>query len=433
MGYLDWQASERDAKNATATANTAKAAADAAIAAAVQATSKAPSNKIEQGAQQAAIDKANAAVAAYNTAAKDAQQWTAFSQDWFGAGTGDPAKIYAPLSLSVGADVKPIARYVVSSYYSGTGANRVLITVYSDGTTSSSPAPDTTTTTSTTTLTDTAAKEAARQSIITVLTDRFAKYGLAGLAAKIKELAIDGATEATITIGLQETDEYKLRFAANQDRIKKGLAVLTPAEYITLEDTYRQVLRAYGLKQFDNDAYVKQFISNDVSPTELSNRVVAAVQRVQNADPAVATQLKSYYGIGNEDMVAYVLDPEQQFQKIQRQIAAAEIGVAAGRQGLEAGVGVAEQLAAQGVTQAEAQKGYATIADILPTAEKLSSIYGTTMEGYDQAKAEQEVFNSLASAQRARQKLTAREIAQFSGQSGLSKASLTAPKTAGQI
>lgn len=433
MGYLDWQASERDAKNATATANTAKANADAAIAAAIQATSSAPTNKIQQSAQEQAIAKANAAVEAYNAAAKDAQQWTAFSQDWFGAGTGDPTKIYAPISLNVGANVKPIARYVVSSYYSGTGANRVLITVYSDGTTSSSPAPDTTTTTSTTTLTDTAAKEAARQSIITILTDRFAKYGLSGLAAKIKELAIDGATEATITIGLQETDEYKLRFSANQNRISKGLAVLTPAEYITLEDTYRQVLRAYGLKQFDNDAYVKQFIANDVSPTELSNRVVAAVQRVQNADPAVAMQLKSYYGIGSEDMVAYVLDPEQQFQKIQRQIAASEIGVAAARQGLEAGVGVAEQLAAQGVTQAEAQKGYATIADILPTAEKLSSIYGSTMEGYDQAKAEQEVFNSLASAQRARQKLTAREIAQFSGQSGLSKASLSAPKTAGQI
>jgi len=433
MGYLDWQASERDSKNATAAANTAKAAADTAIAAAIQATASAPTNKFQQTAQEAAIEKANAAVAAYNTAAKDAQTWSAFSQDWFGAGTGDPTKIYSPTTLSVGADVKPIARYAVNSYYSGTGASRVLITVYSDGTTSSSPAPDTTTTTSTTTVTDTAAKEANRQSIITILTDRFAKYGLSGLAAKIKELAIDGATEATISIGLQETDEYKLRFSANQNRISKGLAVLTPVEYITLEDTYRQVLRAYGLKQFDNDAYVKQFIANDVSPTELSNRVVSAVQRVQNADPAVALQLKSYYGIGSEDMVAYVLDPEQQFQKIQRQIAASEIGVAAGRQGLQAGVGVAEQLAAQGVTQAEAQKGYATIADILPTAEKLSSIYGSTMEGYDQSSAEQEVFNSLASAQRARQRLTAREVAQFSGQSGMSKASLSAPKTAGQI
>lgn len=270
-----------------------------------------------------------------------------------------------------------------------------------------------------------AAKYNERISIYSSMADRFNKYGLTGLANKIKELAIAGATEATITLQLQETPEYQQRFAANADRLKKGLSVLTPAEYVNVEDSYRQVLRAYGLKQFDNDAYVRQFIANDMSPTELSNRVVTAVQRVQNADPAIINQLKQYYGIGASDMVAYVLDPEQQFQKIERQIAASEIGVAAGRQGLTAGVSVAEQLAAQGVSQAEAQKGYATIADILPTAEKLSDIYGTTLGEYRQAEGEQEVFNSLASAQRKRQKLTAREIAAFSGASGTNRTSLT--------
>lgn len=268
-------------------------------------------------------------------------------------------------------------------------------------------------------------KETNRQSIITILQDRFAKYGLTGLGNKIKELAIDGATEATITLGLQETDEYKTRFKANEERLKKGLTVLQPAEYLNLEDGYRQVLRSYGLTAFDNDAYVQQFISNDVSAAELSNRVVTAVQRVQNADPAISKQLRDYYGIGSTDLVAYVLDPNQQMQKIERQVAAAEIGVAAGRQGLKAGVQVAEQLAAQGISQAEAQKGYATIADILPTAEKLSAIYGSTTEKYGQNEAEQEVFNSLASAQRARQKLSSLEVAQFGGSSGLARGGLT--------
>ena len=276
------------------------------------------------------------------------------------------------------------------------------------------------------------AAEIARADAFEAMKARFKQYGLESLAAKIKDLAISGASETTVTLQLQETPEYKTRFAANESRIKKGLQVLSPGEYLTMEDTYRQTLRAYGLTQFDNDAYVKQFIANDVSPTELSNRVVTAVQRVRNADPAIALQLREYYGIGQEDLVAYVLDPEQQFQKIQRQVAASEIGVAAGRQGLKAGVGVAEQLAAQGVTQAEAQKGYATIADILPTAEKLSSIYGTTMDTYGQSEAEQEVFNSLASAQRTRQKLTAREVASFSGAAGTGKASL-ASQTRGQI
>ena len=267
--------------------------------------------------------------------------------------------------------------------------------------------------------------EQERKSIVAVLTDRFQKYGLGSLINKIKDLAIDGATESTITLALQESEEYKTRFKANETRIAKGLKVLTPAEYLNNEDGYRQVLRSYGLKQFDTDAYVQQFIANDMSPTEFSNRVVTAVQRVQNADPAILQQLRQYYGVGQQDLVAYVLDPEQQFQKIERQVAASEIGVAAGRQGLKAGVSVAEQLAAQGVTQAEAQKGYATIADILPTAEKLSDIYGTTLDAYGQSEAEQEVFNSLASAQRKRQNLTKREVAAFSGAAGTNKTSLT--------
>ena len=277
------------------------------------------------------------------------------------------------------------------------------------------------------------AKEANRQSAIAAVTARFKQYGLDSLANKIRDLAIDGATEATITLALQETPEYQLRFAANADRIKKNLSVLSPAEYISLEDSYRQVLRSYGLTQFDNDTYVKQFISNDVSAAELSNRVVTAVQRVQNADPAILSQLTDYYGIGRGDLVAYVLDPSQQFQKIQRQVAAAEIGVAAAKQGLQSNVAVSEQLAAQGVSQAEAQKGYATIADILPTATKLSEIYGATMDTYDQSTAEQEVFNQLASAQRKRQQLTAREIASFSGSSGLARGGLSEGKAAGQI
>lgn len=268
-------------------------------------------------------------------------------------------------------------------------------------------------------------KTADRISTSQMLADRFQKYNLSSLAPKIKELAINGANEATIMLELQETEEYKQRFKANQDRIKKGLAVLDPGTYLQVEDGYRQVLRSYGLNQFDTDDYVSKFIANDMSPTEFSNRVVTAVQRVQNADPALIKQLNDFYGINSQGLLAYVLDPEQEFPKIQRQIAAGEIGVAAGRQGLQVGVSVADQLAAQGITEAEAQKGYATIADILPTAEKLSSIYGTTLEGYGQSEGEQEVFNSLASAQRKRQKLTAREVAAFSGSAGAARTSLS--------
>jgi len=263
-----------------------------------------------------------------------------------------------------------------------------------------------------------------RESIIALMTDRLTRYNLQSLVPTIKRLAQEGANETTITLALQDSEEYKRRFKANEDRVKKGLQVLTPAEYLNLEDGYRQILRSYGLNQFDTDDYVSQFISNDVSAAELSNRVVTAVQRVRNADPAIAQTLRDFYGIGDTDLVAYVLDPNQQMPKIQTQVAAAEIGAAARVQGIQPGVSVAEQLARQGITQAEAQRGYATIANILPSAQKLSNIYGTTLEGYGLAEAEQEVFNTLASAQRKRQRLTEREIAEFGGSSGAARTSL---------
>jgi len=364
---------------------------------------------------------------------------------------------------------KKSTAFVTGTSFIGFGANRILRTFYSDGTYVDTPAPETTDTGAISkNSTDPAlialieslkaqnasfaaaqaaaarqaqidaqaAMEAAtkqkRESALAVLTDRFSRYGLASLVPKIRELITSGASEDTIALQLQDTEEYKQRFIANQDRLKKGLAVLDPGTYIGLEDRYRQILRAYGLKQFDNDAYVTQFLANDVSPEELSSRVVTAVQRVQNADPAVSGMLKQFYGIGTTDMVAYVLDPSQQFPKIERQVAAAEIGVAAARQGLTAGVNVAEQLAAQGITQAEAQRGYSTIANILPQATKLSEIYTDVLDQYGQAEAEQEVFNSLASAQRKRQRLAEREIAAFSGQSGLGRGSLGST-TGGQI
>jgi hypothetical protein len=58
-------------------------------------------------------------------------------------------------------------------------------------------------------------------------------------------------------------------------------------------------------------------------------------------------------------------------------------------------------LAAQGISQAEAQKGYATIADILPTAQNLSDIYGRVrLTDMDKQKQNKKYLISLASAQR---------------------------------
>lgn len=392
------QQSEADRLAAEEAARKAKADADAAAAAAA----KAAAEEQARLAAQLAAAQAAAAAAANASAAEKARLEKA-AADAAAALAAANAANAARNNLNVGGNV-----FIPGTPAAGSmGAADILAKQYAEQQAQREKE-----------------QQMQRESIISIMSDRLKRYNLTGLIPTIKRLAQEGATESTITFALQETEDYKRRFKANEDRIKKGLQVLTPAEYLNLEDGYRQILRSYGLNQFDTDDYVNQFISNDVSAAELSNRVVTAVQRVRNADPAIAATLRDYYGIGDTDLVAYVLDPNQQFPKIQTQVSAAEIGAAARLQGLQPGVAVSEQLARQGVTQAEAQRGYATIADSLPTAEKLSGIYNKALPSYGLAEAEQDVFNTLASAQRKRRDLIGREIAEFGGATGLSRSAL---------
>jgi len=273
-----------------------------------------------------------------------------------------------------------------------------------------------------------AANKQARQSAWDTLYNEFSKYGLGSLVDGIKGLIMDqSASPSQFAIALQNTDAYKARFSANQDRIKAGLRALNPAEYIGLEDQYQNIMRTYGLpaSYYTKDATGKQsgfdkFLANDVSAAELEDRIATAQQRVINSNPEVLQALKQFYpDINNADILAYALDPQNALTAIHRKVTAAEIGGAALSQGLQAQGGTAESLAGLGVTKAQAQQGYTDIAGMLPTASKLSDIYG--QGAYTQGTAEAEVFNTAgaASAAAKRKKLTGLETAAFSGSSGV--------------
>ena len=171
-----------------------------------------------------------------------------------------------------------------------------------------------------------------------------------------------------------------------------------------------------------------KFISNDVSAAELEDRIATAQKRVINADPAVTDALRQFYpDITNADILAYTLDPTNALENIKRKVTAAEIGGAALGQGLATGVARAEELAKYGVTKAQAQQGYGTIGEFLPTAEKLGDIYANQGLGdYNQAVAEAEVFGTAGAAEAAkkRKKLSALEQAQFGGQAGTTQGAL---------
>ena len=277
-----------------------------------------------------------------------------------------------------------------------------------------------------------AERKAERQSAYDLLYSEFAQYGLESLVEPLKGLITSGASPAEFTIKLRESEPYKKRFAANAQRITKGLRALDEADYLALEDQYQNVMRQYGLPEsyYTKDATGKQpgfeqLIANDISNLELGDRLMVAQDRVLKSNPEVMAALKAFYpGINNGDILAYTLDPKNAIKEIQRKVTTAEIGGAAARSGLTTNVSDAEYLQRYGVTKETATQGYTTIAGGLQRGSQLASIYGE--DPYTQATAETEVFNvpGAAEARKQRQKITGLEKATFGGQTGITQGTL---------
>jgi hypothetical protein len=272
-----------------------------------------------------------------------------------------------------------------------------------------------------------AGQKADRQSAYDLLFQQFNQYGLGSLVEPLKGLITTGASPAEFTIRLRETPQYQKRFAANAERTAKGLTAISEAEYLGLEDQYQNIMRNYGLPA---DYYARgdmgmqegfnKFIANDVSAAELEDRVITAQSRVMNSNPEVLDSLKKFYpGITNGDILAYALDPQKALTDIKRKVTAAEIGGAATQAGLGLTGTRAEELGAAGITKAQAQQGFQTVAEVAPRGGMLADIY--KQNPYTQQTAEAEVFGIAGSTEAARQrkKLTSLETAAFSGSAGV--------------
>ena len=276
-------------------------------------------------------------------------------------------------------------------------------------------------------------KKRSGESAYALLYAEFAQYGLGALVEPLQSYIQDGLSSAEFTLRLRETAAYKKRFAANAQRVAKGLTALSEAEYIGLEDQYQEIMRNYGLpasyyEKGDLGVQVgfEKFLANDVSAAELEDRVVTAQKRVINANPEVADALKQFYpDITNGDILAYTLDPTQGLEAIKRKVTAAEIGGAAMAQKLGTSASRAEELAKYGVTKETAQRGFEVVAQAAPRGGQLAAIYG--QDPYTQQTSETEIFNLAGSAEAAkkRKKISGLEEATFGGQSGLTQGALS--------
>lgn len=267
----------------------------------------------------------------------------------------------------------------------------------------------------------TAGLTGANRDAARALINLFESYGLGTLAPKIVEMIQKGFSADTVSIELQQTSEYKNRFAANAVRLKKGLPVLSPAEYISAESAYRQLMSSSGLPVgfYDSQKDFQKFLENDVSPTEVKSRIDVATEAVRRAPTETLSYFEKWYSKG--DMIAYALDPAKAAPLVEQRIKAAEAAGIAARQGVTLSRSTAEGIGATGATFDQIQSGLGFVASESQATKKLSDIYGGDNVTTDDLVAE--AFQSDAKAALKRTKLASQERAAFGGTTGVGSAS----------
>lgn len=252
-------------------------------------------------------------------------------------------------------------------------------------------------------------------------------------AATIQALIEDPASAKSSDPAIAAlANAWNTRFSGNVAREKAGLTPLSPADYISTENSYKAVMARAGISASSplmDPSYFGQLMANDLSPAEVQQRVTAATEAVTTTDPFTLQQLQQNFGLTQEDMVHHLLDPNTAASVIQQKVQASQIQGEAGRQNLALNQQNAMTLAAQGVTQAQAAAGFTNIGTQLGAQQQLASMYGMQPNQVGNELTAQQFNSNINGVSAAKAnidlaRLRAQEVNQFSGSSGASKGSL---------
>lgn len=251
-------------------------------------------------------------------------------------------------------------------------------------------------------------------------------YGLEGVAETIATIRRENPEiSSTDLLTLLKTDprynsSYLTRFAGNAELMRKGLPTLDDKSYLKAEKEYENIFKAYGTTGLANRAMYAKLIGNSMDAVDVTERLQIGYDRLK-ADPFAEEAFRRFYpGLSNGDIVAAMLDPEEQIPALKRKAAAAEIGGSALAQGLQTSQVSAESLAAFGINKAGAQTGYRYIAQALPRGQFLAEIAPEENVKYTQGLAEDITFRKNVEAEKKQAAIVNKELGRFGGESGTS-------------
>jgi hypothetical protein len=258
------------------------------------------------------------------------------------------------------------------------------------------------------------------------LANTLKSYGLEGIAETIATIRRENPEISSADLlALLKTDPryntaYLTRFAGNAELMKKGLPTLDDKSYLKAEKEYENIFKAYNTTSLANRAMYAKLIGNSMDAVDVTERLQIGFDRLK-ADPFAEKAFRQFYpSLSNGDIVAAMLDPEEQLPALKRKAAAAEIGGSALAQGLQTSMASAESLAAFGINKAGAQTGYRYIAQALPRGQFLAAISPEENVNYTQGLAEDIAFRKNVEAEKKQAAIVNKELGRFGGESGTS-------------
>lgn len=233
---------------------------------------------------------------------------------------------------------------------------------------------------------------------------------------------------------IRGSEAYRQRFPALAEINRKYNLGWDEGKYITQEGAYIEALADLGQAgdRYKDRSQYAQWMLNDVSPAELTRRIDSATSYIYLDAPAsVKNALRTQYGLTDDEMVSYMLDPQAMGKELELKFAqnvrkATVMGAAS-----DAGISGLSEGTINDLTQSRYGQDYGTAAaqfsNIAAEGEswnKLADISGEQRLGVDELAADE--FGTAQGGQAAKRKkrLASQERARFSGSSAIGAGSL---------
>ena len=279
-----------------------------------------------------------------------------------------------------------------------------------------------------------AAKLATKQKASDKLTALFSAYGLQSLAPFINTRIMADVSEEMLLLELYDRPEYQQRFPGMASLRKKSRTI-TEKEYMDIEKAMTQTARFFDLPKgfYDNPEDFGKLIGAEVSAKEYQDRLQVGQDLSRTLNPSVKQQLIDFYGVGEGDLTAFVLDADKALPLIQKQAKAAQfvgIGRAAGFELRGITSGQAENIAGTEsyakLSERELAQALGQAGQLRRTQKRLAGIEG---QDYSEQEALSAVIEGSPQALLASQQRAQREGARFGARGGVTGTSLRSTAT----